>query len=874
MQFPETSSPWQQLLQQVAAHLLACEADPQRSIVLLPYAQLLPVARAQWLRLQPQGLLPRFDTTANWAARRLPFVPAQDDLAQDAAQDMLTATQWLRQAGQGQAEARWLAGRVREAALQLAPVAAAVPPEQRADWLAQLQPQLAGGLGADALRYEALLAHLALVWAASSSHATDGLFDAVAQQELDALVVLRGFQHDALADSLLAQFRAKRPQAVLELDMPAFWPPRNAQAMLVRLHEAHDLEDQAECAVTCVQLAVEQGQGLVALVDSDRALTRRIRALLEGQGLTIRDETGWKLSTTRAASQLIALLRACAWQADSDTVLDWLKQAAVVAAPAQDGALPPVPESHVQAAEAWLRRRGAARWPQGGIWQQWDHPAAAWVQTVEQWRAQLRAARPLAQWLQDVRAVLHQSGQWDWLQADPAGQELLRALRMQPAAVALHDAGDNWPQESLLHWVQDVLEAGSFRPPYPLQEQVVIVPLSQLLARDFAAVVIPGCDETRLPAAPEPPGDWTSAQRALLGLPLREALQAAQRAAWQHALQLPQVDLLTSASDGKGENLLPSPLLLEWQYQHGVQAMEDPRIWKRLQASPVAMPLPQGGRLPLDAISASAYDMLRACPYQFFARQQLRLQEIPELQAGLEKRDFGIWLHRLLYVFHQQLLEDAVEASHAADLAARMDSAAMRAMDDLGIEESEFIPYQAIWPCLRDGYLKWLAQHEGNYAQGEMPHSRDLQDICASEGEGMPVPAVRLHGRIDRMDTLASTADQEGGWLLLDYKSESAAKTKQRLRQPEEDTQLAFYAALLAPEPVRVGYLNVGEDGETSMDELKDIASLRDQLLRGMADDLGRIVRGAPLPALGQGDRCGYCVARGLCRRDFWEQEQ
>ena len=80
-------------------------------------------------------------------------------------------------------------------------------------------------------------------------------------------------------------------------------------------------------------------------------------------------------------------------------------------------------------------------------------------------------------------------------------------------AAELAAGEERWSLEELTRWVQDVLEAGSFKPPYPLQEQVVILPLSQLLARSFAAVVIPGCDETRLPASPEPAGPTVRSYR-------------------------------------------------------------------------------------------------------------------------------------------------------------------------------------------------------------------------------------------------------------------------------------------------------------------------------------------------------------------------
>ena len=68
----------------------------------------------------------------------------------------------------------------------------------------------------------------------------------------------------------------------------------------------------------------------VALAANDRALTRRIGAHLASSGVAVRDENGWTLSTTRAASQLMAALKACAWNASADEVLDWLKHTPLI----------------------------------------------------------------------------------------------------------------------------------------------------------------------------------------------------------------------------------------------------------------------------------------------------------------------------------------------------------------------------------------------------------------------------------------------------------------------------------------------------------------------------------------------------------------
>ena len=53
-------------------------ALPARTVVLVPYAQLMPVARRHWAAAVPDGFAPRFETTMNWAGKT-GFVPGTDD---------------------------------------------------------------------------------------------------------------------------------------------------------------------------------------------------------------------------------------------------------------------------------------------------------------------------------------------------------------------------------------------------------------------------------------------------------------------------------------------------------------------------------------------------------------------------------------------------------------------------------------------------------------------------------------------------------------------------------------------------------------------------------------------------------------------------
>jgi len=122
-----------------------------------------------------------------------------------------------------------------------------------------------------------------------------------------------------------------------------------------------------------------------------------------------------------------------------------------------------------------------------------------------------------------------------------------------------------------------------------------------------------------------------------------------------------------------------------------------------------------------------------------------------------------------------------------------------------------------------------------------------------------------MQGRLDRIDRLP-----DGTALVLDYNTEALEKTKSRVKNPLEDTQMAFYAALLGTQPVHGLYLNLSDRGEVAPVASKDLPLARDALLHGIQTDMARIAAGAELPALGEGAACDYCAARGLCRKDFW----
>lgn len=852
------------------------QVHPSQAIVLVPFAQLIQEAKQAWVaseNLPANGavFVPRFESTLNWARGLGGYTPKDGDLCLDAAFDAITARSLLQRAGLSEHIAM-LAPKLLEAAWSLAGVAAAVAPERRIAWGAELAQTLLAGLSEPALSFEAAIGRLALAWCSTSAFATDHLF----QAEPKLLVVIDGFQSEPLVEALALKLGSRCTRITLH-------HTGNGHEGVVNLHAATDFEDEAERASACViehLSRLPRSARPIGLVALDRELVRRVRAILSGRGVEIRDETGWKLSTTRACANLTALLRASRRNASTDDVLDWLKNApAFLSHKVTLGSSPAV----VDQLERELRKAGLRDWPT-----QPEHavglgePSRQCVFAANLLLRRLAEGRTLIQWLGDLRGVLRDSGQWTALAADGAGRAVLEALKL----ATFHDAevvdtfnaadldarssyGMRLAAAEFAAWAGQTLEASNYSPPHPPGAQVVILPLAQLLGRSLDAVVLAGCDETHLPASPEPPGAWTPLQRVALGLPTRAALAAVAKKSWDCALTSPRLDILWRTGES-GERNMPSEFVQALAHQLKLRQQEstaqagqgeaplpvfaeDPRVVVALQANASHMPSPSGQALVVQRLSASAYSDLRRCPYRFFALRQLQLSEEDELEAEVDKRDFGNWLHRVLFHFQNALKEEGT-----ADRAAQVhliNRAAQQATADLGLSAAEFLPFSAAWPRVRAGYLDWLDDHV------ETGHRFEQAEVWKE----MRLGPVTLVGKLDRLDR-----QKDGKLLVMDYKTESRTLTGERIKAGNEDTQLAFYTALFDVDDIAAAYVNVGEKDHTKVFAQPDIVALRSQLAEGILEDLQGIAAGKAMPALGEGFACDYCAARGLCRKDFW----
>jgi len=849
---------WDGVAGAVATWAQARGAPLRDAVVLLPFAQLLPLARQAFARAG--GWLPRVETTRTLAASLGPAAavpPGQ--ISFDAAIDALSAAALLRSQPWGTAWARRDARGFEQAAVALTATAHALaqsaftlPAVDRAAYWAAARDAMPPMTGPGAT--ERLLARVALEWAAlAPTPATDRLFTMAAPT---AWIAVQAGGPDPLTTRLLAQSgeRALVVDTDVGVDDPFSWLPLG-RVPAVAL--CNDFEHEAQCAAAQVLAHLQRGESPLALVAQDRVLVRRVRALLERQQVGLLDETGWKLSTTRAAAQVMTLLQAARADARTDALLDWLKTGAVWTRADDDAAL-----SELEAACRRLQIGSVA-----ALWHAELAPAAARLRDAAGAVLSVVAApsrQALGAWLASLGDALEACGALASLQADDAGRQVLAALRLVRGAGAVSDV--MMSADAFRDWVDGVLEQATFLPGSlaDAPAQVVITPLARAMLRPFAAVVFPGADDRRLGAMPAPDALLGDALAGELGVPTLAQRRQAELLAFAQVLAAPQVTLMRRRLDGS-DPLGDSPLVERMSLAlaaRGERLAEwvDPRVDLSVTPTPIRMSAPSAATLLPARLSASSCEALRACPYRFFALNMLRLREDDELEREIEKRDYGTWLHAVLFDFHSTR-----EAPASADAeTARLMQLADARRDAQGILDADFLPFAASFASFAPRYIAWLHARDAEGARWQ----RGEVDLRTSPAE---LDGTEMHGVIDRIDEVR--VGRVPTIQMIDYKTGGVAGLKDKVKEPLEDTQLAFYAALMRTQtelPLTASYLAV--DGTKRLDEVAhpDVEASAIALVDGLAQDLKRLRAGAGLPALGEGATCDFCAARGICRRDHW----
>lgn len=679
---------------------------------------------------------------------------------------------------------------------------------------------------------------------------------------------------DAAATPLAAVLAAAWPEAAAEAPplreralRVAGAQPASPLAARLQLVAVGGREQEAEAAAAQVCAWLGAGLRRIALVAEDRLSARRLRALLERRGVLAADETGWKLSTTRAAATIDALLETAAGGAYHLDLLDLCKSPHLFA---------DVPGPARAAAVLLLERAIRAAGARGGI--------AAFRGALADCRdddAQAGAARtlaaalldrlevalrilggkpvPLPRWLDRLTRALQAVGADAALAADAAGGELLELLAQRQAELAGSEAA--FAFAAWRDWLDREFEAGAFRD-RGIASPVVMLPRHDVRLRRFEAALVLGADAEQLSAAAGG-SFFNQAVRRDLGLPTREDAERALRRDLELLLATVPRVVVTWRREEAGEARLLAPEFDLLSTLHRLAWDDDLRRppLPPAAAAPVdpatAPALPRRARPTVPAaqvparVSVSGLASLVACPYQFFARHVLHLNELDEVAEELEKSDYGQLVHRSLERFHQAhpSLAEVDDAAALAALAAAVEDVFAAAEADNWLA----LGWRLRWQQRLPAYLAWQREREATGWRWQAAEVRAAKSLPLADGA-----AVELYGRIDRID---GGPDGAG---LLDYKAKKLVDLRKGLA---DDLQLPAYA-LLHDGAAEAAYVALDDERIDVVRCAGDLAAAAAAQGARLVAAIGSMRAGATLPAHGVDRVCAWCEARGLCRRD------
>lgn len=646
--------------------------------------------------------------------------------------------------------------------------------------------------------------------------------------------------------------------------------------------------EQEAIAVT-LQLCewLHSGKKNIAVVTEDRRLARRLRALLEREAITLKDHSGWALSTTRAAATMERWLEAVEEEFDQQPLLDTLKSPFVFSEQPRDTFNKTIYRFeqdivlHENIARGLSRYRNAIELRQRRLpWSNVDTASVhALLNSLEAAAAPLldfidNSSHSPVEMLDGLEQSLKSIGIWRAYGDDLAGKAIISEIAAMRHAIKGRSLRLNWRE--FRTWLGRTLERANFA----AQErgEIQLLTLEQSNLQQYDAIVIAGVTQEHFPGQKEHSPFFNDSVRHALGIPPARRALARRFYHFRRLLEAAPLFLLTSHSDEAAEMSTPSPWLELLQSFHQLaygKTLHDGGLAQRLITCQQQQPRkPIAGLMPAPApapaaivprilipkeISASSYQKLIDCPYQFYASYCLNLRPPDEIREALEKSDYGEHVHRILQYFHDPQGREAFPQPVTGD------------NRNAAIEHLNKISRHVFQQDLEDNYLHrgWLQQW-----LAIAPHYIDWQIKRAQRWRVSAVeqsvklerfdPLFNIKGRLDRVD---SGAD---GNSVVDYKTGKTAKLKEI--EAGEAVQLPFYALLTEPTPQRVEYLALSKERVKTEGVLEgdELASLAQQNRTRLKQLMSAINDGRPLPAWGDEATCGYCDMQGLCRKQAW----
>lgn len=691
--------------------------------------------------------------------------------------------------------------------------------------------------------------------------------------------------------------KAKFHHCMMDLSSVALWPECLSEDVLSRddlvqsnrqqyfnevssnhrlVYKAVGFEDAAWQGAGAIQGFLQEGCQHIALIAQDRLVARRIRALLArfGDGLSVHDETGWKLSTTRAAASVMSWIDIVR-QANGPTsieLMDFLKNPYInwstwgISAEQASDYLSYLEKRLIEAdvRASWSGVLLALQ-SENEETDAMSHVIKLLKKIAHKWQ---HSQQTCTEWLEFLQRDLKELGMIDALSKDVAGQQLLQAL-LPMKLLKEHSL----KQSEWLSLLSSILEDASYIESNPrAKASVTILPLSATRLRRFDAWVMVGCDDGQLPSISDSPMFLSGELKKILNCKT-QVMEFEQQAMDLSQLMMshPRWRMVWQSNGSAGEPRQPSPWLQRLYINHAnllKQSIEiRPTAYSPVVVTQPAPPLPADFIKPA-SISPSAYRALRECPYRYYVTRLLGLREQNTLDAEVDLSLVGQTLHAALRDFYHGLKTQAIQSDNPYEktklLKQRLYAISNKHFKPLLDVDGRWLAAWIEWETLIPDWINWhMTREEAGWSfhDGEKPVGFDLMTNVGS---------IRISGFVDRLDI-----HPEHGVEVIDYKYSSKTSINKKKNNIEDDPQLVIYAKavdgddIVNRQPVcGASWVSIKE-ANTAI-QVEDLSEHMKDLPSQMISDIEALWSGSPVVASAPDSICQYCQARGICRKGMW----
>lgn len=645
------------------------------------------------------------------------------------------------------------------------------------------------------------------------------------------------------------------------------------------IHQDSSIESHVYAVCMQAKRWLLEDKSPIAIVSNDRSLSRRIRAVLETEGIYPRDLGGWAISTTSAATVIELLLMAVESNFNKQSVLE-LASSPFIDLSVNNALLlqqifaslkPGIYKKnnnidlYIQHAKKFAAKQQVDSSELVLFLEQLNTACDFLCNTMQSNNSQLAATAK--QLLKAIKVI----GLEENLLQDAAGQQLLNTIQNAINATSHSNIKLNWLDWR--QWLREQFENDYFTPDQ-FDTRVTLCGLEHLDHHTFNSVILAGTEKKRLHNTSRKNTFFNENVRHELNMQTSYQRDAVNFVRFRKVISQYEQVMLTAQNeiDGEPQELSHWVELLSLFSQHAFNdSLSDYALSELVKQKLSIQPLTSIqqtkksiAQSPKELVpthcSATQYQALIDCPYLFFCKYILKVKPI-EIEEEFSASDFGILVHKCLHEFHfeaeGQPAKNDISATNRTTLLDDLNTISHQVFASSPFSHSLVNGWLQRWLVNIPSYVDWLIDTGADWSvlKGEVLLETGLND------------KLTLFGQIDRLD-ISSKSQQ---YALIDYKTGTNIPSKKNIMLGEA-VQLPFYS-LLNSQVEEVKYLDLGSQEKVSVaamikgDELAEMQKNHRDRLTLLFEEL---CSQADLPANGEENICSYCDYQGLCRKSHW----